>query len=109
MSLVLRQLHAIKLEVPRYPKHELHRRARDWFNASSPGGVVSHTATDSQLARIYVNFLRHECMPYDLMMDIANGNLELQHYVRKAVYRAIVGVYPWLVHECTIQLTKRSD
>ena len=109
MSLAARRVHAIKLTIPRIEPAELHQRASAWFNASSAVGVVHPRATAEQLARIYVNYLRHACTPYDSLMRLTTGQPDLQAEARRRVYWAIAGAYPRLAAECARQLQLREE
>ena len=63
---------------------------------------------DAFLARITVNFLRHQSTPYDRDMDKCRGQpgvREAQRTLRKRVLAAIGAAYPGLAPECERQAT----
>lgn len=111
---VLQRITKTHITVPRYPHPELHDRAVAWFNRQSYMGVVKSNATEADLHRIYVNFLRHGGTDYDkwfialrhLPSEVRYNGVET---LRHKIYRAIVGVYPWLATECARQQAERAE
>jgi hypothetical protein len=70
------------------------------------GDPAGPSSADAFLARITVNFLRHESTPYDSEMESCRGKpgvRQAQRALRRRVLAAIGAAYPGLATECDRQ------
>jgi hypothetical protein len=104
-------------EIYIHPRHleEVVRDAVTTFNSYRPdrsdeGFSYEPARTDSDkefLNRITVNFLRHQCTPYERRLDDITGKVgtrEAYILLNECIYRRISELYPELKPECNRQL-----
>src|SRR5262249_36768559 len=96
-----------------HPQEEVIERAIMSHNARCLG-TDRHRANrnDSSefLARITVNYIRHELTSYDGLLQNARGKVGVdlaQEEIADKVFDAIADAYPWLADECYRQLDER--
>lgn len=104
-------------DVPYFKKRKLTRLAVDHYNYSEwPRRRSDHLASvnddPSFLARIMVNFLRHEATSYDAVVDRLSGRAgrsEAYRVAKQRVLTAIGSRYPYLRKECERQASAIQD
>jgi len=103
---------ALKIEVPRIDARELRRQALEhyellWSERGRYEKLSRGERTDSAfVARVTVNYLRHQLSSYEAEMDQVKGTVgaaEARAYIRSRVLDAIVSTYPELADEVASQ------
>jgi hypothetical protein len=107
---------ALKIDVPRFGWDELVRRACRAYNLlQSERNGDFRASPDSEpkfIARICVNYLRHELTPYESHLDDVRGAVgaeEAKLQIKIKVLEAIAECYPELGPECFNQECKAED
>jgi hypothetical protein len=77
---------------------------RDTLRRLALRRATVHDPTPEQIARLEVNFIRHELTRYDAHLD---RGVDLDE-TRKRTYRAISFVYPDLANECARQYSEKT-
>jgi hypothetical protein len=100
----------VRIRVDRMPAGVAIARAIESYNDSNylSGEEAGPWSDDAFLARITVNYLRHESTPYDRDMDKRRGQpgvREARSILRKRVLAAIGAAYPAFALECERQAT----
>jgi hypothetical protein len=103
----------LAIEVPPFQREELIRLACDSYNSwtcDREGDLLAAPDADPDfLARICVNFLRHEMTPYDNGLEQLHGRTgrsDAHYRLKRRILDAIAEEYPWLDKECERQLKK---
>lgn len=74
-------------------------------------GPATETSDERFLARITVNYLRHELTAYDRTLEAVRGQIGVraaEQQIRARVYGVIAAKYPDLAEECRRQMTARG-
>jgi len=99
--------------VPEIGEDELTRRACDSYNAFTDGGLYASPHSDSGfLARITVNYLRHQLSCYEETLDEITGRVGAGGAyldVKDKVLNAIGDTYPNLYDECNRQSDRARE
>lgn len=96
----------IDVAVPEMALPVLIRRAVAHYNARNPGkAAADYLSSEEFIARICVNFLRHECSIYDQSRDFLQGRASADDraavgaVIKGRTLRAIAAAYPALRDE----------
>ncbi len=90
----------IPIRIPKISREILEERVRrSWTKGNFP---------DSHMDRLTVNYLRHECTPYDEGIKMSKGRVgyPAQRVLRSRVLNAISDAFPHLYDECERQKDK---
>lgn len=108
---LLAAIQSMPVVVDEWPLHKAQAWAIDRYNDRNEGmSVATKADAPDFLARITVNFIRHELTTYDLMLWDAAGKTGIREAViaiRKKIYDAIGHAYPMLQAECHRQFELR--
>lgn len=119
---LLRALEGVAIEVPKLTEKDLVERACAHYNQRAAARFFSSSSDEERfrpadaksdesfLARISVNYLRHEMSPYEERLAEVFGMVgaeEARRLIREKVYAAIARAYPGLTEECGRQLERR--
>ena len=94
--------------IPSYSRRDLLHKAID-ANRKRSGKQIRTDAPDEVLARIEVNFLRHEQSNYDAITNALTGHVGAREgwlNLRYIVLTRIADAYPHLTNECMRQWQK---
>jgi hypothetical protein len=113
---LLRHVDAIAIAIPRMPWETLTQVACDHYNkANRLRGIDTADPGSSPrefVSRITVNYLRHQCTPYDEELERLSGGEGKQEAVevlKGRVLGAIAEQYPELAKECDRQMSDWLD
>lgn len=112
-SQAVRYAREITFEIPLFSPEDLLEYACDHY-AKISGNPISSSdpeLTPGFLARILVNFLRHQATWYDYYIEriksFSKDCPAAMLMLRRKLFRAIAEVYPWLGEECRRQYMDR--
>jgi hypothetical protein len=111
---LLREVKSQTVNLPRLSRRQLVQRACEHYNRLALERDKPFWATPSSekafLARICVNFLRHELSNYERQLEEVYGKvgaIAARSEIRNKVYSAIATGYPDLAKECERQVQSR--
>ena len=115
---LLTHLQNLEIVVPRWPINALIRKACGHYNRRQEEReqwdylAASPTSDRAFLARITVNYLRHEVSCYEQELGKVFGKVgvrEAYGEINAKVYQAISAAYPKFAAECTRQLQAKTE
>lgn len=104
-----------RISVVALPRDELERAALASYNdrlARITDGLCEHASRGSDpefVARLCVNYLRHECTEYEDHLDATMGRVGARQaypLIKCKTLAEISSKYPWLADECARQLRR---
>lgn len=108
---LLGQVEVQQIVVPLVAEDVLARRAVRHRDARQAKPTDAPALDHRTLERWKVNYLRHQLIAYDSLLDGMyglTGRLEAARLLRNKVYAAIANAYPDLAAECSRQLVARA-
>ena len=107
-------LDSLEITVPAMGKNKLMRLAQEHYDDRRQGDDYYDGGGDQEafIARICVNYLRHELTSYEAHLAKVAGKVgasEAYLKIKEKVLDAIGEVYPWLLDECFRQQQRMCD
>ncbi len=106
-DVVLRAARRVHITIRELAPTDVIRRALGHYNARNPNKPAATAHSDARfVARICVNWLRHECSQYDTSRTLIRDSTAAEaagHVLKHRTLTAIAEAHPWLSAECARQ------